>query len=250
MPVTMEEVNALNPWFAPVIIDGLAITTGVGSTWKHADLTARHIYRETLLVHELLKRYTIDKKSVLDLGCNCGYWAAKYAQHGALRIVGVEGRENTIKQAELYWQVNKFLPRERYKFLLGDATKVPLWNEIAKYGPFDMSLCAGLLYHIPNYRKMLSWLAIQTKEIMVVDTRVVHAKEIPVAEMQDLCFNGVDVVTPKVVPNFKELVAYIRAIGFQPEVLPAPGPVPNGLAGPDDYTKQNRVTIIAKRITK
>lgn len=248
--VTIEEVNALNPWFAPVILDGIAVVAGVGSTWKHVDLAARHSYREALLVDALVKRYDLKDKSVLDLGCNCGYWSARYAQRGACRVVGVEGRDNTVKQAEMYWDVNEFLPKGKYKFLLGDVTKEPLWSEIAKYSTFDMSLCAGLLYHIPNYRKVLSWLAVHTKELMVVDTRVVQGKETPVAEKKDLHFNAVDVVTPKIVPNLKELLNYIRAIGFQPELLPAPGPVPNGLAGPDDYMKQNRVTIIAKRIVK
>jgi len=248
--VTMEEINALNPWFAPAILDGIAVTAGVGSTWSHVDLTARHVYREALLVHELLKRYSVDKKSILDLGCNCGFWSAKYVQHGARKIVGVEGRDNTVKQAELYWKANEFLPRENYNFLLGDVTREFLWHSIKKHGPYDMTLCAGLLYHIPNYRKILSWMAINTKELILVDTRVVHGKETPVAEKQDLCFNGVDVVSPKIVPNLKELLTYIRAIGFQPELLAAPGPVPHGLAGPDDYVKQNRVTIIAKRISK
>ncbi len=248
--VTIEEINALNPWFAPVILDGIAVTAGIGSTWKHVDLAARHSYRETLLVQELVKRYDLKNKSVLDLGCNCGYWSAKYTQLGACRVVGVEGREITVKQAELYWKVKEFLPQGKYKFLLGDVNKEPLWKEIAKYSPFEMSLCAGLLYHIPNYRKVLSLLAGHTKEIMLIDTRVVQGKETPVAEKQDLHFNGVDVITPKIVPNLKELLTHIRAIGFQPELLPAPGPVPNGLAGPDDYVKQNRVTIVAKRMVK
>jgi hypothetical protein len=165
-------------------------------------------------------------------------------------VVGVEGREKTLRQAELYWKTNSFLPKEKYKFLLGDATSLELWQKIAKYSPFDVSLCAGLLYHIPNYRKILTWLVDHTKNIMVIDTRVVHGKETPTAEKRDLFFNGVDVVTPKVVPNLNELLAHIKAIGFQPELLPSPRPVPKGLLGPDDYTKLNRVTIIARRGTK
>ena len=245
--VTLEEVNALNPWFAPVNISGIAITTGVGSTWSHTDLAARHAYREALLVTAVAKRYNLKNKAVLDLGCNCGYWSAKYVQQGAINVVGVEGRENTVKQAELYWKANEFLPAQNYRFLLGDVTKESIWRDINLLGPFDLTLCAGLLYHIPNYKWVLQKIKMCTRDIVVIDTRVVHTSETAVAEKKDLHFNGVDVVTPKIVPNLENLTKAILATGFHPQVVPAPGPVPHGLAGPDDYVKKNRVTIIAKR---
>jgi len=244
-----KEIDALNPWFCPVKLGGITVTPGIGSTWSAKKLTNRIVYRHKLLVDEVVKRYDFKGKRVLDLACNCAYWSARYAERGANYILGVEGRESVIKQAELYWKYNRFLPKDQYKFIRGNVVDADLWNTLESFGSFNVTLCAGILYHIANYRDLVTKMACITRDIMIIDTRVGPRTETTIIEPGDLCFNAIAQTRTKTIPHLPNLLKHLEHLNFTCEVLPVMFKSPQGLLDEDDYNKKRRVTILARKLT-
>ncbi len=247
-PDIAQQANALHPWFYPVQLGGVRVVPGIGSDWNASTLANRVACRQTLLVDQVIDQYDFQDKSLLDLACNCGYWSAHYTQHGVSRVLGVEGRDTFREQAELYWRTGRFLPWGRAKFITGDVADESIWPTIRHHGPFDITLCAGILYHVPNYAQILKWATQVTREAIIIDTRVGDAHEPLIDEPGDLCFNAIETSLQKTVPNLDKLVACIRSLGFEPQVLPATFESPPGLQNVDDYNQRRRVAILARRV--
>ena len=243
------EIRALDPWFYPLVVGGVQVMPGTGSGWSAEKLSNRIRCRQTLMVDEVVRRYDFTHKAVLELACNCGYWSSRYVAHGANRVVGVEGREKYVQQAELFWRTEGILPRDQYRFLQGNVLSAELWTRLRQQAPFDVSVCAGLLYHLPEYRQLLAWMAAVTRDVMIIDTRVQSGPEVIITEPGELHFNAIEETRDKIVPNFKQLVAHIHAVGFVPERLVPSFESPDGLRDVDDYNLGNRVTIFARRRT-
>jgi SAM-dependent methyltransferase len=241
-------IKALDPWFYPVEIDGIRVEPGVGTDWSAEKLTNRIACRSTLLVEEVLRRVDLRDKSVLELACNCGFWSSFYAQAGARRVLGVEGRARFVEQAQLFWEHGQFLPRGSYEFIQGDIADHSEWRAIEARGEFDVTLCAGILYHVPNYREVLTWAASVTREVLIVDTRVQDGEERLEREPGDLAFNAIETTLDKVVPNRARLLATLRELGFEPEVLPAQFGPQIGLPDGDSYADGKRITVLARKV--
>jgi ubiquinone/menaquinone biosynthesis C-methylase UbiE len=217
---------------------------GVDTEWEGAKLANRIACRQTLIVDEVAQRIDLRGKRVLELACNCGYWSARYAERGAAWVLGVEGRPQYVQQAELYWRTNRFLDAGRYQFIEGNIAKDETWRKIQAMGPFDVTICAGILYHIKDYRAVLNWIGHVTTEAVVVDTRVGDEHEQVVREPGDLKFNAIQQTLDKVVPHLPKLLSGMQAAGFDPMVLPVSFAAAPGLTSGDDYTTQRRVTIL------
>jgi SAM-dependent methyltransferase len=241
-------IEALNPWFYPLRIGSIDVQAGVGSPVTHEFLVNHTHRRASLLVDEVARRCELRGKSVLELACNCGYWSSRYAALGAESVVGLEGREQYLQQAELYWGAGQFLPRERFTFLRGNVAERSDWAQLAALGPFDFTLVAGILYHVPNYREVLRWASALTREALVIDTRVVHGEEALVEEPGELRFNAIEATRRKVVPNLRKLVAALEELGFAAEILPVGFPEAVGVENVDSFVQQNRVAIFARRV--
>jgi 2-polyprenyl-3-methyl-5-hydroxy-6-metoxy-1,4-benzoquinol methylase len=241
-----KKIDSLNPWFYPVTINGIEVFPGIGSTWNARNLSNRIKYRKLLLVDEVSKRLNLRGKFVLDLACNCGYWSAIYANRGIKQVVGVEGRRSFFEQAKLYWKYGKFLPIDKYRFIMGDVTDLKIWEAIKPYD-FDITLCAGILYHIPNYKMLLNSVAGVTKEAIIIDTRVSNAREKFITEPKDLCFNAIKQTRKKIIPNLDKLLGHLNSLNFDAEILPVKFKTVSGLRDGDDYNLRRRVTILAKR---
>lgn len=244
----VEEIKSLHPWFFPVVLGNLKVAAGVGSHLATDFLENRAKCRKMMLVDEVVRRYDLHGKSVLELASNCGYWGARYAEHGATRVVGLEGREQCVRQAELYWRVNRFLPRGSYEFLLGNISDPAAWAEVRRRSPFDVVLCAGILYHTPNYREILRWAAEATRDALIVDSRVTDGDEAPIDEPGELYFNAIRETRRKVVPNRAKLLQALRELGFSTEVLPVGFKAQLGVQDVDDYEAGNAITVLARRV--
>jgi 2-polyprenyl-3-methyl-5-hydroxy-6-metoxy-1,4-benzoquinol methylase len=238
-----SKIDALNPWFYPLTIGKITVVPGVRSGLAPDYLANRIQYRKTLLVDEVAKRYGLSNKKILDVGCNCGYWSAQYIKHGAVSVVGLEGRQKYVNQANLYFSTNNIT--KDFKFICANIADKHIWDKLSE--KFDLVLCAGILYHIPNYPYVLRRIANITNDALVIDTRVSSSPEVYEKEPGDLHFNAIKETRKKIVPNFAHLKKILRDLGFNVEMLPVKFNDIYGLTGIDSYNKKNRVTLFCTR---
>jgi SAM-dependent methyltransferase len=101
-------------------------------------------------------------RSIVDLGCLEGGFAAEFARLG-LAATGIDVRNSNIANAE-YIRARVDLPNLR--FVLDDA-----WN-VARHGPFDIVFCVGLHYHIHDQHRFLAELGKACGKALYLDTWV------------------------------------------------------------------------------
>ena len=92
-------------------------------------------------------------KRILDLGSINGRWTAAALDLGAKRVVGVEGRAESIAQGNEHLAHYEFIP-ESYKFIHDNITNF-LRNTNDQ---FDTILCMGIFYHINNHAEIFEHL--------------------------------------------------------------------------------------------
>lgn len=77
--------------------------------------------------------------TVLDIGCNAGFYALEMKRRGAARVVGIDEDERYLAQAELAAEING---------LELELRRMSVY-EVAKLGErFDVVLFMGVLYHL------------------------------------------------------------------------------------------------------
>jgi tRNA (mo5U34)-methyltransferase len=79
-------------------------------------------------------------KSVLDIGCNAGFYAIEMKRRGAARVLGIDADERYLAQARLASDALGF-PDIEYRF--GDVYNVGALGE-----RFDLVIFMGVLYHL------------------------------------------------------------------------------------------------------
>jgi SAM-dependent methyltransferase len=242
-----KRIQELHPWYYPLRIRRQTVTPGVGATLSAEELTGRAHCRTSLLVDQVAERVDLVNRSLLDLGSNCGFWAAHYVARGVSRVVGIEGRERSRDQAELYWSIHEALPADSRLFIQGDVADARSWLMLRDHGPYDLTLMAGILHHVPNYREVITWASKLTREVMIIDTRVTHGEEKELVEPEDRHFNSIDSRRRRVVPNLARLLTCLKDLGTNPELLQAEFEAGPGVEGADDYGRGNRVVILARR---
>jgi len=243
-----ERAAALHPWFYPVELAGHVVTPGIGSPCSPQYLVSRTQHRMQLLIDSVLPRIDMRGKRVLDLASNCGFWSSAWAAAGAAEVFGMEGRAEHVEQARLYWSNNAFLPAGKWRFEQGDIANAADWRVIRDQPQFDVTLCAGILYHVRNYDEILRWAATRTRETLVVDTRVQDGPEVLIEEPGDLNFNAIASTRLKVVPNRDRLLAVLTELGFDSEVLEVPFATALGVDHDDDYAAGRRITVVARKV--
>jgi tRNA (mo5U34)-methyltransferase len=78
-------------------------------------------------------------KTVLDIGCNAGFYAMEMKRRGALRVVGIDSDEKYLAQARFAAEVNG---------IELDLRKMDVY-EVGSLGErFDIVLFMGVLYHL------------------------------------------------------------------------------------------------------
>ncbi len=98
--------------------------------------------------------------SVVDLGCLEGGYNVEVARMG-LDALGLEVRQSNMACCH-HVQSRVNLPNLR--FVLDDA------DNIEAHGPFDITFCCGLLYHLEYPRDYLMRLGEQTKKVLILST--------------------------------------------------------------------------------
>jgi 2-polyprenyl-3-methyl-5-hydroxy-6-metoxy-1,4-benzoquinol methylase len=128
--------------------------------------------------HEQRKRYffeplvelcggTLKGKRILDLGCNAGFWSLNAIEQEADFVLGVDGRQMHVDQANLVFEA-KDIDRSRYQFTATNIFDL----DFRQLGYFDIVLCLGLLYHVGKQVDLLEKIAEVNDDVLVIDTNL------------------------------------------------------------------------------
>ncbi|MBW8011424.1 MAG: methyltransferase domain-containing protein [Chloroflexi bacterium] len=110
---------------------------------------------------------TMQGKRVLDVACNCGGFSVEAAKLKSEYILGIDIVDHYIEQANF---IKRALGLHHMNFKVMDIDNL----DKSTVGLFDVVFCFGILYHLENPIHTMRRLASVTKNIMLVDTSVIH----------------------------------------------------------------------------
>jgi tRNA (mo5U34)-methyltransferase len=129
-PALRERIEALRPWFHNLTLDGLETAPehplGDYPRTKWARFAAA-------LPADLAGR------TVLDIGCNAGFYALEMKRRGAERVVGIDPDPRYLEQAALAAEVAG---------LTIELRELSVYDVAALGERFDIVLFMGVLYHL------------------------------------------------------------------------------------------------------
>jgi tRNA (mo5U34)-methyltransferase len=120
---------------------------------------------------------TLDGKTVLDLGCACGYFSVMMKKRGARRVLGIDLVEGSINQAKFLADVYNV----DVDFRVEDVYHFCLTNEEV----FDYVLFLGLFYHLRHPLLVLDHVAAITRERLYFQSIVRGASHLEALEVKD-----------------------------------------------------------------
>jgi len=118
--------------------------------WFHAARNVLHV----------LYRDRIRGKSIVDLGCLEGGYTVAFAQMG-MDATGIEIRASNLENAR-FLQEKFALPNLRFH-------RDDVLN-IARYDPWDVIFCCGLLYHLESPRSFISTMGRMARDSVIINT--------------------------------------------------------------------------------
>jgi tRNA (mo5U34)-methyltransferase len=107
---------------------------------------------------------SLEGKRVLDLACNAGFWSLNAVHAGCDYVLGIEGRQMHIDQANFVFEV-KEVEKDRYDFVVGDIFE----TDFRQFGTFDVVLCLGLMYHISKHMDLMEKISEVNNDVLVID---------------------------------------------------------------------------------
>ncbi len=117
-------------------------------------------------------------KSLLDVGCNAGFYAVEAKRRGATRVLGIDGQRQHIRQALL---VRKALGLD-LEFRRMNVYELDSRN----VGQFDITLALGLIYHLKHLVLALEKLFQVTRELLIIETAIQPPEHTPQSFMHPL----------------------------------------------------------------
>ena len=134
----------------------------------------RHTQRKKYFFDPLVKFCggSLRGKRVLDLGCNAGFWALHAAESGCDFVLGVDGREMHVRQAEFVFET-KGIEKSRYQFIQKDIFDL----KPEELGTFDIVFCLGLLYHISKPMELMESIDPMNSDLLLIDTTLSRASD-------------------------------------------------------------------------
>jgi tRNA (mo5U34)-methyltransferase len=124
----------------------------------------------SLLCHDLLR--TMDRfrfpadfsgKTVLDIGCNAGFFSVVAKLRGARSVLGLDHQPHYIEQARLLREILGV----DVDFCVGDGHGLD-----GGLGTFDIVINTGVIYHLQNPMDFLGRMATLTREMMYLESEV------------------------------------------------------------------------------
>ena len=169
----LHDLKVLEPWFHRIDLgDGIFTKTEsvMGEPVDHP--------RETWEVIQRCLPADLTGKSVLDVGCNGGFYCVEAKRRGARRVLGVDGQRQHVRQA-LFVRKALGLDLEFRRFSVYDL-------QPATVGRFDITLALGLVYHLKHLVLALERLCEVTNELLIVETAIIPPEQTPPSFVQPL----------------------------------------------------------------
>jgi tRNA (mo5U34)-methyltransferase len=221
--MTREEILAaverLEPWFHKIDL-GHGLTT---KRKRDAGRDDEHP-RDTWKIISRCLAEDLSGKSVLDVGCNAGFYAIEAKRRGAERVLGIDSQRRHIQQAKFVRRVlNLNIEYRRMSVYDLDPRDI---------GYFDLTLALGLIYHCKHPVLALERLYLVTRELLVIESAVITEEKDgrrlrsflrglerrrerlhPLAYMENEC-DAKEPVYNWFYPSVDCLEALLRSVGF------------------------------------
>jgi len=125
-----QRVDALGPWFHNLDLDGIR-TAPTHFLGDYPDVKWRRF-------SNVIPK-NLEGKSVLDIGCNAGFYAMEMKRRGAERVLGIDTADEYLEQAKFASAV---------KGLKIEFRKLSAYDVGALGERFDLVIFMGVLYHL------------------------------------------------------------------------------------------------------
>ncbi len=125
-----ERIAELAPWFHNMMLGGVR-TAPEHFLGDYPAVKYRH-FRDFIPAD-------LTGKSVLDIGCNGGFYSLEMKRRGAQRVLGIDTDERYLQQARLAAEVCEL----DIEFL-----QLPVWQVAQLREKFDLVIFMGVLYHL------------------------------------------------------------------------------------------------------
>jgi len=186
---------------------------------------------------------SLEGKRILDIGCNSGFWALQAIEAECEYIVGVDGRQMHIDQANFVFEV-KEIDKSRYEFHCGNVFDL----DLCQYGEFDIVICLGFFHHMSKHMQLLDKISEVNKDLLLLETRVTR---LPGEYMQILhepiehYANSLD-YTLTMCPSKKAVLSMTKQFGYHSIIIE---PQPAHKAALENYKKNRRLAFISSKIS-
>jgi tRNA (mo5U34)-methyltransferase len=162
----LTELKRLEPWFHRIDLGGGLYTKTESVMGEPVD----HPLGPWQTIQKLLPG-SLSGKTLLDVGCNAGFYAFEAKRRGAQRVLGVDGQRQHIRQGLF---VRKVLGLDV------EFRRLNVYELNAQtVGQFDITLALGLLYHLKHPILALENLYQVTKDLLVIETAIMPPKRTP-----------------------------------------------------------------------
>ena len=161
-----ERIRALDPWFHDLDL-GPGLRTKLAPC---ADEPIDHPKPTWSVIRSFLPG-DLFGRSVLDVGCNAGFYSFEARRLGAARVLGVDSQRREIAQARLAAEILGLDVAFR-RCSVYDLS-------IADPGAFDVVLALGLLYHCRHPLLALERLLEVTRGTLLLESAVAREDEAP-----------------------------------------------------------------------
>jgi tRNA (mo5U34)-methyltransferase len=156
----LREVERLRPWFHKIDL-GRGVTTKTKSSAGEAD---DHPLGYWKIIQGCVPE-DLSGKSVLDVGCNAGFYSVEAKRRGAARVLGVDAQRHHVEQARF---VGRALDLDV------EFRRVSVYDlDPREVGHFDLTLALGLIYHCKHPVLALEKLFLVTRGLLVLETAII-----------------------------------------------------------------------------